>query len=55
MPEANTYWEQWQLERYGNILPGALQQEAESGEQVMRDQLVWFEREEQVWLEEQSL
>jgi hypothetical protein len=54
MNEARTYWEQWQLENYGNALPGQQPAEIESGERVMQEQLVWFEREEQVWLDQQS-
>jgi hypothetical protein len=55
MGKGLTYWERWQLENHGNVLPeGPATEEFESGEQVMRDQLVWFENEEQVWLEERS-
>jgi hypothetical protein len=54
MAEQDSYYEQWQQQRYGNVLPASELQEEESGELIMQQQLVWFEREQEIWLEEQS-
>jgi hypothetical protein len=51
-----TNYERFQQEKYGNVLEQrGDNQELENGEIIMQEQLVWFEREEEVWLEEQSL
>lgn len=55
MTDQGTYYHQWQMQKYGNVLPeGTSAEEFEAGEQDKRDQLVWFEQEEQILIEEQS-
>lgn len=57
MPDTTlTSYQLHQLEKYGNILPddGTLPEEFENGELVMQEQQVWFEHEEEMWLEEQA-
>lgn len=50
-----TAYELFQMEMYGNVLEskGAIQ-EIENGEIIMQQQNVCFEREEEIWLEEQE-